>query len=186
MNFAIFLLLNETKLPQLKTSIVDRSLSSRIKLDSGREFEADIWQTTNGENGEEQASIQFYQIINAEVLTARNDEQSPIDTFEFIQLFLGIEELILEYFKNNPSIQVIKIHPEAVGTRNDIINKRNRTNTDLIRSGRWIMDNDRRSPGYDVNKGNAYMQLFNYSKLKQMGYTIRSSGEFIFIEKPQN
>jgi hypothetical protein len=168
MDFNYFLLLAETSLPELKQELVDHTIRTILKLDSGVEFEVTIWQEFNDDS--QQASIQFYQIKNGDIVTRRDEDQKGLDPKEFVQLFLGIEQIIIGYFDKFKDIKVIKIHPEAIGKRSGLMDKRNRKDTG-------------RESQYDPNKANAYMQLFNYSKLKQMGYKISKNAEYIFIEK---
>lgn len=167
MKFSTFLLLTETNLPKFDYQSHQLHGDSKIilTLDSDVEFEVSIWW-----KGHEYAEIQFYQMKEGDILTRRDEKQKALSASEFIQLFSGIEQIIIDYLDRNTYIQSIKVHPEAIGQRSDIIDKRNR-----IDSGKESQ--------FDPNKSNAYMQLFNYSRLKEMGYQISSVGENIFITR---
>lgn len=168
MDFSSFLLLIESDLPQIKylNQIASQYQSqATVTLNSGVRFEVTIWMDRD------QVSIQFYQIgADDDIITRREEDQKNLSMNEFVQLFLGIEQIILDYFNKFPEIKSIKIHPEAIGKRSGVLDKRNRKDTG-------------RDSQFDPNKANAYLQLFNYSKLKQMGYQVSQVGENIFIEK---
>lgn len=167
MKFLDFLLLIETQLPTVNyKSHLDGEALAMVTLDSGMGFEVTIWP-----RGGEEASIQFYQLddSNHAMTGGELDDQKSLSPNEFIQLFLGIEQIIIDYFERYDHIKSMKIHPEAVGKRKNVIDKRKGTGG--------------RSMFFDPNKSNAYMQLFNYSRLKQMGYRIASIGEDIFISR---
>lgn len=82
---------------------------------------------------------------------------------EMVQVFLGVEQAILDFFEGNPEVEVVEVLPAALeGKRRSTISGRKKGSASSI---------------FDANKYNAYLFLFSHSKLKDLGYRIHEKGD---------
>jgi hypothetical protein len=103
------------------------------------------------------------------------DGQSSLGLLDLAKLFQTIEEGIIELLETNQDVEQLIIHPEALydNRRNMLIKRSKSELTAATTSGRS-----------DPGKFNAYLHLFQYSRLKQMGFSMTQDGEKLIIKRP--
>lgn len=100
----------------------------------------------------------------------RFDDIQPLNFSQLVGLFKVVDDGLVQFFQANPNANQIRIHPETVGAKRDnLVQKRNIP---------------RKTATFDPSKFNAYQQLFQYSKLKGMGFNMRTEGEYLHLERP--
>lgn len=93
---------------------------------------------------------------------------------EFMQLFQTIDEALLELI-NRTGATEIKIFPAVLNSqRREVLKKRNSQASAKIKSDGWM---------FDPSKFHSYQQLFQFSKLTQMGYTMTPEGNNLMVRK---
>lgn len=93
-----------------------------------------------------------------------------LDFIKLSQLFQTLDAALVEFVGSN-EVDEIKIHPQAIKPgRKHVLTKRGN-------------ETDEPWSWFDPAKFNAYLHLFRYSQLSQMGYTISSKGEDLIIRK---
>lgn len=139
-----------------------------------KSFEITFWKN-NFDAKRDDWSAQFYELSETGRYSYDNNDQ--IGLTNFIELFKIIDEALVELF-STVEVKRMMIEPQAVSDRRIEKCKKRREKYDPISSSC-------RKSDFDQSKFFGYQTLFNYSKLKQMGYELNANKDVLLIKRKE-
>lgn len=110
-------------------------------------------------------NVQIQQVAGHRVVSPQK-----LDFLRLAQVFQTLDEAMIDFVQQHLKIEEFKIHPITLSSHTARMDK-------LSKRGEPSEEN------FDKNKFFAYQQLFQYSSLKQLGFDLKTEGEYIIIYK---